>query len=465
MKLEGICFNKNKTFSGAFQLPDGSTYFGKLFYKQNEQCDFLIYMDNIKSNENHYNEIIATLSDEDESIYFVNLFDCRMELSSFGTANSFCGYFNYALFSKQRHFDSNKDNINEKINIIINNWAEFCFPQGYKMHAEFQPRMNNFRLRNNMRISFNQDIRGHYISENHIFNSLFVNWGLSEDQVNNIEQQLNQVLIPHREHMGIKNVEKHKWYIRVENISNKFDINLVGYYLTAMMMCFTHDFGSKIEKIEVISKDVLKNATIPIVFDYLDYRNIITKETKYKYRNSAFNLNTFNDSEWQTILNNLFSKHKILEPFFDILYQNYYENKLSEYHLERYIDCIAAIGNNKKYGDIKYEKVIKDFVDDFDKDIKNQLLIKFRECLNTITAKNKKKPKRNWGLIGKKICELRAMTTHFNDTSKRVNMGRFILIYFILELIITDYIFEILGISLDKRLAYKMFYTKQLLNI
>lgn len=467
MELEGICFNKNKTFAGTFQLPNGENVFGKLFYRKNEQCEFLIYRDGFSEELlNDDNEFLAILSDEKENIYFVNLFDCKLELSSFSSkSNAFCGYFDYALFSKTRHFDSSKEDVNNKINIFINNWAEFCFPQQRKKQAEFKPRMSEHKLKNKMKISFNQDISGQFIAENHIFNNLFINAGLEKDKVDEIEKQLNEILIPHKNYIHIKNVEKHNWYIRVEKIPSNLDINLVSYYLTCLLMCLTNDFGTKVDKIEIVSEDILGTTRIPVRFDYLYYRNIIARDTNYKYRNNVFNYYSFTEKEWTTILNNLFSKNGILEPFFDIIYQNYYEAKISEYHLERYIDCVAAIGNNKKYGNTKYEDVMKDFVSNLDKDIQKKLLSIFRESLKNITAKNSKKPiKKGWGLIGKKLCELRAMTTHFNEASKRVNMGKYLALYFILELVVIDYILEILGIDIQKRLEYKNFYLKRVFS-
>ncbi len=465
MELEGICFNKNKTFAGMFQLPDGKYFFGKLFYNKNEQCEILIYMDKVSMETLKIDEVFATLSDEEENIYFVNLFGCRLELSSFSfspNGNAFCGYFDYALFSKTRHFDSSKESINNKINIFINNWAEFCFPQGKKKQAEFKPRMSEHKLKNKMKLSFNQDIMGQIINKDHIFNNLFINNGLAKNDVDKIEKQLNEILIPHRNHIHIKNVEKHNWYIRVENIPSKLDINLVSYYLTCLLMCLTNDFGTKVDKIEIVSEDIIGKTSIPAKFDYLYYRNIIARNTNYKYKNNVFNYYSFTEKEWTGILNNLFSKNGILEPFFDIIYQNYYEAKLSEYHLERYIDCVAAIGNNKKYGITKYEDVMKDFVSNLDQDIQKNLLNIFKESLKNITAKNSKKPiKKGWGLIGKKLCELRAMTTHFNEASKRVNMNQYLALYFVLELVVIDYIFEILGIDIQKRLEYKNLYLRR----
>ena len=103
--------------------------------------------------------------------------------------------------------------------------------------------------------------------------------------------------------------------------------------------------------------------------------------------------------------------------------------------------------------------MLKDFVKNLDPDLKKTLLFEFKSALKVVKVVNKKR-KRNWGLVGLKLSQLRAMTTHFNETSKRINMERYLEIYFILELITIDYIFELLGINSNKRLLYKEKYCK-----
>ncbi|MGN1125464.1 MAG: hypothetical protein ACI4SM_04680 [Candidatus Gastranaerophilaceae bacterium] len=87
--------------------------------------------------------------------------------------------------------------------------------------------------------------------------------------------------------------------------------------------------------------------------------------------------------------------------------------------------------------------MLKDFASDFSPKIRNKLLNIFRKNLKNIEIKSKKFKKRNWGRIGKQLSELRALTTHFNETRKVVHMDKYLDIYFVLELIIIDYIFEL----------------------
>lgn len=464
MEIESINFNENMILTGSFEIPEFGVYFGKLFYKKNEKCEILIYTDKNTFNleEIKSREIFAILTNEKEKIYFVTLFDCRLYQSSFSSAvNTFVGYFDYGLFSKQRHFNSATDNLRNKANIYINTWAEFCFPQGFKNYAGFESKINEVKLKNEMKISFNQDIKGFFLTKNNIFNSLFVNQGLSKLEVKNIEKNLNTILIPYKERIKIKNSENHKWFIQVENIPKTLGIDITSYYLGTLIKCLTHNFGSEVEKIEILSRD-----KYPVIFDYLCYRKIINKNLKYNHRKDVFNVNTFSKTEWTIILNNLFTKSKTIEHFFNILVQNNYEQVVSEYHLERYIDCISAIAVNKNFSnESKYENVLKDFASDFSPEIKNKLLNIFRKSLKNIEIKSKKFKKRNWGRIGKQLSELRALTTHFNETCKDVYMARYLDIYFILELIIIDYIFELLEINKDKRFEYKLNYLKNFLQI
>ena len=74
------------------------------------------------------------------------------------------------------------------------------------------------------------------------------------------------------------------------------------------MKCLTYNFGTEIDKIEVNSTDIHNNLNIPIKFDYLYYRSIIFNNKQYHHNGDAFNLLTFNNKEWENILNNLFSK-------------------------------------------------------------------------------------------------------------------------------------------------------------
>lgn len=461
MNSNNIYFNEDFTLIGMFEIPNVGNFAGKLLYKVNEMLEFHIYTNSFNMPKN-IEIITARLVSEDEKTFFATFNKCRLEQINFSAAgNGFVGYFDNVLFSKSRFFDNSRDDF-KTAHIHINNWAEFCFPQGFKSRAKYEPIMKEFRLKNRMQVSFNQDVRGKYLSKN-IFNDLFVNWNLTKNKIERLETQLENILLPHRDSIGIKNFNKHQWYIKLSNIPKKYGIDIAGYYINSLMKCLTYNFGTEINRIEVISNDILENSKIPINFDYLCYKSVIFGKKAYKFNQDSFNINTFSDNEWETILNNLFTAGKILEPFFDILFQNHKEATISEYHLERYIDCIQSIGNNKNYKKIKYELVLKDFVNNLDSDLKKNLLSEFRNALKVINTKNVLK-KRNWGLIGEKISQLRAKTTHFNESTTRIDVGRYLKIYFVLELITIDYIFELLGISIENRLKYKTNYLKYYLK-
>ncbi len=464
MKLEGVCFDQDRTFVGMFDIPNVGTCVGRLYYNVNRRLELRIYSDKLEFPE--CDEVIARLSDENEKMYLAVFRNCRFDLAGFSPAGrEHIAHFKDAVFSRKRFFGFPQDNF-KTVNIYLNSWGEFCFPQSSKKHAEYKPIMHSFRLNNKIKVSFNQDIAGYFLSEPNIFNDLFVNWKLTENEIKDLGAKLAKILIPLSDKIGIKNSHKHKWFIRIENIPKKLTVDIVSYYIESLLKCLTYDFGTEVVKTELVSHDVFdseKGITIPIKFDYIYYRRLMLKKIKYSFGRDPFNFHSFNRNEWRVMLNNLFSKNNILEPFFDILIQNHLENCLTEYHLERYIDCIAAIGMNKKYGNLKYQKAFEDFVMNLDQEMKKQILSLFKKGLRNIKINNKNN-KKDWAVVGHKLSGLRAMTTHFNGTSNRVDMSKYLPIYSILELIVIDYIFEILEISIDKRLTYKEKYLSKIIR-
>lgn len=464
MNLNGICLNKNMSFLGMFEIPDIGYFAGKVLYKQNEQFEIKLFIRNYFKDISPLEKITAILVDDNNKKYFATFFNCEFHSEGFSSAtNEYIAYCEYVLLSTERYFNQEQDSL-KTANIYIKLWDEFCYPQGYKGQAEYEPTMKSFRLSNKMKISFNQSINAHMLPKD-IFNAIFVNFDLTDNEVQNLSTNLKTLLKPYRNKIGIKIIEKHKWFIQVDNISTSIGVNLVSYYLTMLIKCLTYDFGASLEKIEILSNEDYNGKKIPIKFDFLQYCKSIIQPTKYTNLRGCVTLNSFNETEWKTILNNLFKNRQILEKFFDILFANHYEETITEYHLERYIDCISAIGVNKKFSSqCKYESVLKDFVSDFSIEIRDKLLNIFRKNLKNIEIKSNTFKKRKWGRIGKQLSELRALTTHFNETCKVVYMTKYLDIYFILELIIIDYIFELLEINKDKRLEYKLNYLKEFLQ-
>lgn len=463
-----IDFLTNKTFIGEFSFPNKEKYFGKLIYEKDKLFHFIVYSDSLLGkNEDDilFKNVYAKLSDEMEQTYFVSFKKCRLYLSCFGTSGiRYEGLFDYAIFSTQRCFDFEKEKI-DNTNLFINVWDEFCFPQGVKSRAEYQPKMLEFKLKNKLPISFNQDIRYHYLSENKIFDSLFCSNKLTLEEKNTIENQLKEILLPYKNKIGIKLADRHNWYISIKNISSKYTITEINWLFESLLTYLTKDFGTTINKITFNSKK--EKDEYSTEFYFLNYRHFPKQKTSYSFRYSPFKFNSFSKEEWGIILNNLFKNKNQLQKYFYILGENNEHNNISEFHILRYIDCIAAIGISKKYKSEKYEKVLKDFACNLGNEDKQKLLSTFRNNLNyiKISDKQNKKKKRNWGLMGIKLSELRALTTHFQDKNQTPDVFKCFEVYEILELIIIDYIFETLEVPEQKRLEYKKYYLNKILNL
>ena len=122
--MEGIGFNEDKTLIGMFEIPQIGKFYGKLVYRINEQCEIQIHFDNFSVASLEFNEILGKLSDENNKTYFVSIYNCKIHPSAISsTDNIYIGYFDYILFSKQRHFNPDKDNLDFIPVRYINQWG------------------------------------------------------------------------------------------------------------------------------------------------------------------------------------------------------------------------------------------------------------------------------------------------------------------------------------------------------
>src|SRR5699024_1588619 len=106
--------------------------------------------------------------------------------------------------------------------------------------------------------------------------------------------------------------------------------------------------------------------------------------------------------------------------------------------------------------------VLLDYIQDLDSNLKQAILSAFRDNLSMIKVQNNKQ--RNWKLVGKKLCEFRAYAAHIEEKRRILSFFKAYEVYKILELILIDNVFEILGISKDKRLNFKTYYLKKLIG-
>ena len=268
-------------------------------------------------------------------------------------------------------------------------------------------------------------------------------------------------MIPYKDKIRIKIPDKHVWLININTVQNIENLYPIIYDIKSLLTCLTYDFSTNIDKIMIISNN--GEDKYDSVFFMLKRIHISERRQTYDSQRAPFKLNTFTKDEWCCIFKNLFnSKHK-LNKFFYILLHNHAESVITEFSLTNYLTCIDAIGNCKKYGKSKYERVLFNFASELNKHNKNNLLNLFRKELKFIKVTNKHK-KKSWGLIGLKVSELRALTVHFNDKKTETDMFKCIEIYRVFELIIIDYIFECLQIEKEKRVKYKEYYISQILG-
>lgn len=477
-----INFLENKTYVGSFNL-FSKDYSGKLVYEKGKTFELKLYdapaiglkcktpsideMSNeTESEPQELNKITGVVYDEHNKRYNVTLANCIcMQTPIFGTG-CLKFIFDYALFSDNYIFDFENDK-RFKINLFFNNWNEFCYPQGFKSLVTVSNEHEiEVVLKNNLKISFSENISGELINTDDLFSNLFVSCGkdcLKQEEITELNKKLKDLVEPYKNKLFKKRDETHRWYISVENVPNAKSISNIIWKFNMLINILTYDFSTNIDMVQLQVKTNDKSSS-SAKFYYLCNSSKSNKKSNYSCQQSAFQCKTFSKEEWNVILSNLF-KHKNkdwLTYFFYVLSENNSSNPLTIFHITRYIDYIGAIGASKKYGKLKYEKVLLDYIQDLDSNLKQAILIAFRDNLSMIKVQNNKQ--RNWKLMGKKLCEFRAYAAHIEEKRRILSFFKAYEVYKILELILIDNIFENLGISKDKRLKFKTYYLKKIIG-
>lgn len=477
-----INFLENKTYVGIFNL-FSQKYSGKLIYENRKTFELTLYeapVIMLKHKPSSITEMVnkaeaeplildtitGIIYDEDDNRYNITLANCsciQFPLIGNGCAKFI---FDYALFSDSHIFDLENDK-NFKINLFFNNWNEFCYPQGFKSLVTVSNKNEmEVVLKNNLKISFSENVSGELINTDDLFSNLFVSCGkdcLKQQEIVELNQQLKDLVKPYKNKLFKKRDETHRWYISVENVSNTNSISSIIWKFNMLINILTFDFSTAIDMVQ-LQFETNDKSTPSAKFYYLCNSSRSNKKSSYSCQQSAFKCKSFSKKEWNIILVNLF-KHKNkdwLTNFFYVLSENNSSNPLTIFHITRYIDYIGAIGVSKKYGKLKYEKVLLDYIQDLDSNLKQATLSAFRHNLSIIKIQNNKQ--RNWKLMGKKLCEFRAYAAHIEEKRRILSFFKAHKVYKILELILIDNVFEVLGVSKDKRLKYKTYYLKKLIR-
>lgn len=473
-----INFIENKTYIGMFSL-FSEEYCGKLVYESGKIFKLTLYNtppilfqkkllttnDNADSEEKVLNSITGVIYDENDKCYSVILANC------FCTGTPVIGMgctkfvFDYAIFSEDAEFELENDK-NFTMNIYFDTWNEFCYPQGFKTWTTMQNEPNiNITLKNKLNVIFSDNISAEPINASDLFSNLFVADGknrLKKDEIAELNNKLKEIMDPYKYRLFKKRDETHKWFITVKNVPNVTSIPAIIWKFNMLINILTYDYTTNLDMIKLRVKNSDRKGEYAS-FYYLCKVDRFEKRHSYKFQQSAFQCESFSKDEWKIILNNLFAKKNKawLISFFNVLCENNSNGPLNIFHITRYIDYIGAIGVSKKYRALKYEQTLLDFVQDLDKELKYAVLRVCRNNLKMIKVKNNNQKLRGWSLIGKKLSEFRAYTAHAEEKRQILEFYKAYEVYKILELIIIDNIFEILGVTKRKRLQYKTYYLKQ----
>lgn len=480
--VKEINFLEDKTYVGMFNL-FSMEYSGKLVYENGKTFELTLYdapaimlkhklpsitemVNETEAEPQILNTITGVVYDENDKRYCVTLVNCVCTQSPIIGTGCTKFIFDYALFSDNYIFDL-ENYKNFKMDLYFSTWSEFCYPQGFKSLVTVSNEHEiEVTLKNNLKISFSENISGELINTDDLFSNLFVSCGkdcLKQGEITDLNLKLKDLVEPYKKNLFKKKDETHMWYISVCNVPNAKSISNIIWKFNMLINILTYDFTTNIDmvKLQVKTNDEkFPNAT----FYYLSNISKSNIKSNYSCQQSAFRCKTLSKEEWNVILNNLF-KHKNkdwLTYFFYVLSENNSGSPLTMFHMTRYIDYIGAIGASKQYGKLKYEKVLLAYIKDLDSNLKQAMLSAFRHNLSMIKVQNNKQ--RNWKLMGKKLSEFRAYAAHIEEKRRILSFFKACEVYKILELILIDNVLEILGISKDKRLKYKTYYLKKLIG-
>lgn len=405
-----INFLENKIYVGTFTVLS-QKFTGKLIYESGNSFELMLYdtpsiyeLTRSSSINPVIDSITGRIYDNKETYYNVVLVNCNcLKTNLWGTG---CLKFNfeYALFSETHIFEFDKDK-NFTLEVYFDNWNEFCYPQGFKSLVTVPNEHKlSVTLKNKLKVLFNEKISGEFINTEDLFSNCFVSCGedcLKEEEIKKLNEGFKELLKPFENKLFKKRDETHRWFISIKNVPSVKSVSKIIWKFNMLVNLFTYDFGTNIELVKI--KVNTEEKSCPVANYYYLFKNTKQKRTRYENQRSAFQCKMFSNDEWKLILNNLFDKKQNdwLTYFFYVLTENNSTNTTSLFHVTRYIDYIGAIGSSRNYGkNDKYRKVISDFIESFDDELKKAILNLFRENLSMIKVqKNKSK---GWKLIGKK---------------------------------------------------------------
>ena len=336
----------------------------------------------------------------------------------------------------------------ENIEIGYSGLEDFCCPEFYKGRLPYNRNNQPIEISEKQSIQFNERCNATWVDKDFFKNNFIASSKISDSDFEKICSDLNEVILPYENDLYFNNKIYHS-VIVTSPLADFEEITSLNYVLRNLFMCLSDNFTMNTE---VVTLHYEKNS-----IGYLLFPEMIVetqKVTKYPYM--PFWQGLFDDNEWKTIFQNLFTKKKLLDNFFFILSNNARGEYLTQYSLVRSIDGLKAIGEltPKKTKNTAYSNAIENYIKDLEKKEQKSFNKFLDDKLKYVTLEPKDAIKPD--IRGARISTLRGIVEHFyNHLDDNINLETLADLVHTFDFIIKDFVFKELGISNTKRLSYK----------
>jgi hypothetical protein len=263
-----------------------------------------------------------------------------------------------------------------------------------------------------------------------------------------IIKEINDTAESGDEKVNIKSPDSQRSYIsftRQSSLSVK-DFEKLVYKATkfsSLLSLLTYESNTSIYKINLSLQKEGVTYKCPVLCNWI-YGVFGKDDFSYSFFHSALNIKNFEIKIWKKIVKNFYNHHENIKDFVAVLDCNNNEKIFSVFHLSRVLDCLAVIGLRKEFGKHKYQLCVERYLG-------KRAAKKVDTILKAIPGQN----------IGEKITELRAAIVHF-DNQKKPDIFVMAEMCHVATLIISDYIFETIGLHAKLRSKYKKHYLSRL---
>lgn len=396
--------------------------------------------------------IYANLVDKKtNSVCFVSLINCSLQCLQMGSAPPRYKIFpSFVLLSNSSYLELENEKL-DYADVEFNTWPEFNFPQNQKNKKKFDRNEKYFKIQDQLSISQREDIKGYPLYNFSAFETFVGPENYLQqinDKVKPIVEKAKKAAKGHTDHIYLKSADTHNWYLKFKKTSAEAsalkDYTNAAINFSHLLMLLTHDWKTAVSnfKLSVVNADKSKSQ-----YSLLFWGRFPQKKPHYNHHNNGLKITDFSDSTWKRVVKKFYSEYTQIDDYIQILFENNYEDKFTYFHFSRIIDCISALSSKKGFRTrTKYQDAVNEHL--------NSALVQYLiDVLEPIQGNN----------IGEKISNLRASIVHFG-VSEKPDIHIAYKLYPLLELIVIDYIFEVISLPKKLRNKYKNHYSQFYLN-